>query len=222
MVKRVVTRSERRMERKSALVLLGLILAVSLVSFGLGVLVGQSGHPEVPAPPPAAERERVPVEKKAPQAVAPAEKPAPAKPANAGLTFFDTLPQGQQPPLGSGINLPPQGSGVKKPTAVESSRTESPAVPKVVSTRAVEDAGTAPDGDYVVQVASFRKAEEAHKLSQRLLGGGYAAYTQEADLGEKGTWHRVLVGPFAKTDDAVRTVERLQKQDKLSGIVKKR
>jgi DedD protein len=43
MIRRVATRSQRRTEKKQAVVLLALVLTVALVSFMLGVMVGRSG-----------------------------------------------------------------------------------------------------------------------------------------------------------------------------------
>ncbi|MEO1311677.1 MAG: SPOR domain-containing protein [Pseudomonadota bacterium] len=58
-------------------------------------------------------------------------------------------------------------------------------------------------GSYVVQVASFAQRREADAQRQRFatrydeILEGLAPFVQDFDLGEKGVWHRLRVGPFA-------------------------
>ena len=218
MARQVISRTQRRMEKRQALILLVLVLAVSLVSFTLGVMVGRSGSQgqvvAAPAPPPA----RLPVVKTDPS---PAPSPAGAvaeRPAES-LTFYDTLPKGEQPPLGSGINLPPDGGGEDKTPA------NNPAPsPAVTPAAPVKNEPLVPSADvgYVVQVASFRHAEDALALQKRLAGKNYTTFSEQADLKEKGIWHRVCVGPFASSAAADGIVERLKKEEKLTAMVKKR
>jgi len=78
-----------------------------------------------------------------------------------------------------------------------------------------------PQGGYVVQVASFKQLPDATGLRDRLVSKGYSVFTQEADLGEKGVWYRVMVGPYAGKDAAGQAAERLKVDEKLAGIIKK-
>ena len=232
MTREMKTRTQRRMEKKQALLLLLLMLAVSLVSFSLGVMVGKSGAPEqkaavVEAPEP----ERIPVAKKAPgesAAPPPAEDQGaegaapPAQPEP--LTFFDTLPKGEESPLGSGINTPPRektapAAAPEAPTDEEQEQAVRAPAPVVEAPArsALPAADTA--GRFVVQVASFRGADDARNLEERLDKKGYSAFVQRADLGEKGTWHRVRIGPFAEADQARQVADRVQKEEKLSAYV---
>ena len=125
MVKQMQSRTQRRMEKKHAILLLVLLLGISLVSFFLGIMVGRSSSgpalaptesvtPPLPVPPPLAETVSVvePSSAPAPPALPVVEEGA-DKPA---LTFYEALPKGEQPPLGSGINLPPPEKP-KKPEA---------------------------------------------------------------------------------------------------------
>ncbi len=108
----VKSRSQRRMEKRQALVLLALVLVVSLVSFTLGMMVGRGVAPKPVAQETPAAAVRMPVT--APPSAPPAAEPA-ATGEEAGkvnLTFYDTLPKGEEPPLGSGINLPPREGGL--------------------------------------------------------------------------------------------------------------
>lgn len=215
MVQTVVTRSQRRIERKQVVLIVVMILAVAGISFFLGVQFGQrdkalSGFvadiekPKqsmvttvVPPPPPVAE-------------VA-AEK----------LTFYDNLPKGNQAPLGSGINLPPEQ---KKP-AVEAKQKDvvkPVALPSVsLPEKVIAPAASAGDA-FVVQVASFRTSEDAGKLANRLQSYKLTAFVESADLGEKGVWYRVLVGPYASRERADVAATLLREKERLSAIVRKR
>ncbi len=235
MTRETKTRSQRRMERKQAVLLLVTMLAVSLVSFSLGVMVGKSGSPQTPSAPltPAA-TEKVVVEKPASResdaetkTSGSAEDTADEKPS---LTFFDTLPKSDEPPLGSGINQPPaqkeqspprdslkpvlEQAQIKSETA--SSGKEQPAGP------ASEPAPAVADGRFVVQVGSFRAEGDARTLQEKLLKKDFAVYIQQADLGDKGTWYRVRVGPFADAETARGTADLLKAQEKIDGFVTRR
>lgn len=214
MARQVLSRTQRRMEKKQAMVLLLLVLAVSLVSFTLGVMVGRGGAPE-PAPP----SPRLPVAPAppAPTVETPAEAPASGPEV---LTFYETLPKGDQPPLGSGINLPP---AQEAPAAAASqARTPAPVQPPEPPQAKPAEPVAAPAGSYVVQVASFREAADARALQERLVGKGYAAFSEAVALPEKGTWHRVFAGTFADAAAAEGVVARLQAEEKLSALVKRR
>ncbi len=235
MVQQVKSRSQRRMEKKQALLVVVLLLVASLASFSLGVIVGKSRPDEVSiAPSPAIPS--YPVE---PVASSPkpsdkvAESPGQERTEkNPQLTFYDALPKGAQPPLGSGINLPP----AEKPSPVvkEAPVQQQPVVKEILESlpeKKVEPvkkaAVQAPlpkadsKGAYVVQVASFKQQKDARGLRDRLVKT-YPAFTESADLGEKGVWHRVLVGPFTNTDVAKTVMEHLKAEEKISGIVKRR
>jgi cell division septation protein DedD len=221
MNRQVVSRTQRRMEKRQALILLVLILGVSLVSFTLGVMVGRSGSHDSGATAVSPAAPRLPVAAKGEGGEITPPAPAAERPAE-NLTFYDTLPKGEQPPLGSGINLPPRLT-----SKMEQEKPAAPSEPvrKADPAPAVKEASrpqASPEGAYVVQAASFRGSEDALKLKERLSGKAYAAYTEQADLKEKGIWHRVYVGPFATAEAAGRVVEKLQAEEKLAALVKKR
>jgi len=219
--RQVHSRSERRMERKQVLVLLLLVIGVGLGCFALGVMVGRSAAPAAPAveavaAPPA----RIPVAV-APPAADPQGTEAPAAAettAPANLTFYDNLPRGDQPPLGSGINLPPaeaEPAPAPAVTVAAPPRTV-PAAPAPVSRPAAKEES------YLVQVASFARPDDAGVLQARLAKKGFEAFVQQADLGSKGVWYRVFVGPLAGADAAEQAAARLKAEEKLSPLVRKR
>jgi len=63
-------------------------------------------------------------------------------------------------------------------------------------------------GSYSIQVSSFKDMAKAKKLQQRLKEGGTEAEIVEKNLGEKGTWYQVVIGPYgSKTDADVQLLE---------------
>lgn len=229
MAQQTRTRTQRRMEKKQAILLLLVLLVASLVSFSLGVMVGKRqpnrGVVETVMAP-------VPV-----RAVPPAHAPAgqTGEPGNKAekLTFYETLPKGSQA-LGSGINLPPERAAESEKATPATTATVNPVKKEVVPPRQdtiekqvtkVSPAESVPKaasvGDYVVQVASFQKAEAALDMSTKLSGKGYAAFVQQADLGAKGIWHRVNCGPYADREAAGKVIAQLRDKEKLNGLVKK-
>lgn len=214
MTQQARTRTQRRMEKKQAILLIAVLLVASLVCFCLGVMVGrgnpgeevvQTTYRPVAVPPPAPT-----------QQVAPAQAGDTTIPAGS-LTFYDSLPKGEQP-IGSGINLPPE-TPAKAAPAPEPAPTKQP----VVAEKKVEPAKPAPlaSEGYVVQIASFQQQEQATALSTKLAQKGFATFTQPADLGAKGLWHRVYCGPFGEKTGADQVAERLLREEKLNGLVRK-
>lgn len=241
MARQVASRTERRMEKKQVLFLLFLVLAVSLLSFTLGVMVGRRGATPQVVLPPVETPARIPVAKDGgvPASASPTPTGEAAMQARPGenLTFYDALPKGDQAPLGSGINHPPEekkpapdaAATPASPTAVAPAPVKPAPTPAVTTKPApapepVAAAKPAPaaTGGYVVQVASFPQLADAQALKERLAKKGYQAYAQEADLGPKGVWHRVYIGPFDDSATAGKTVERLVAEERLSALVRKR
>lgn len=224
------SRSERRTQRRQVLVLLAVVVAVALGSFALGVIVGRTGDREattqaqvIPAP------QHLPVVQQSPPApaAAPAKTSAEAVPpadvAPSNLTFYDSLPRGEQPPLGSGINLPPATPAIA-PAAPAAGQVApgAPASAAKVASRPVPAVAPSAAGDYLVQAASFARADDAGLLQARLAKRGFTAFVQQADLGPKGTWYRVFVGPLPSQGAARQVVDRLKAEEKLSALIRKR
>jgi cell division protein FtsN len=214
MAQTVATRSQRRLERKQVVLVVVLIFAVAGVSFFLGVLFGQSGGslpgfsadagtPKLPmatrvVPPP------------------PAVEAAPEK-----LTFYDNLPKGNQAPLGSGINLPPEqkkpATETKKKVVVKPAELSSAPRQKPVTAPTASS-----DGAFVVQIASFRTSEDAGKLATRLKSYNLTTFVESADLGSKGVWYRVLTGPYGSREKADQAADLLREKERLSALVRRR
>jgi len=244
---RVVSRTQRRMERKQAVILVLLVLVVSLASFSLGVMVGRSGGREAspvvrmdqPLSLPKADSAgavSTPAAGQSPlaattDAVSGTQAPTDAaEGATDKLTFYDTLPRGEQP-LGSGINLPPattpapsslpeKGAAATRP--VRQARPAAVSKPVVPAPRTAPSAAPVAGSGYVVQIASFQKAEQATALRNRLAGKGYVTFVKRTDLGSKGIWHRVYAGPYSERGLADKAAGRLRKEEKFSPLVRKR
>jgi cell division protein FtsN len=216
MVQPVVTRSQRRIERKQVVLVTVLILAVAGVSFFLGVLFGQRGS-SAPGSAVDIEKTKQPMVTK----VVPPPPPPLLETVAEKLTFYDNLPKGSQAPLGSGINLPPeqqkpatevQQKDVVKAAALPTEPTPKPATERVASA----------DIAFVVQVASFRTREDAGKLADHLKVYQLNTFVESADLGAKGVWYRVLTGPYASRESADQAAKLLQEKERLSALVRKR
>ncbi|MCS6900936.1 MAG: SPOR domain-containing protein [Myxococcales bacterium] len=59
-------------------------------------------------------------------------------------------------------------------------------------------------GAYNLQVASFKSKEEAQAFATMLRQRGHKTYVESADIPNRGTWHRVRIGPFKYLRDANR------------------
>ncbi|PLY01103.1 MAG: hypothetical protein C0623_06050 [Desulfuromonas sp.] len=223
----VRTRSDRRSEKKQSFVFIAFILTIAIVFFASGYMVGRNSAQEETVDLTASEAKKVPAKKKI-------EKEAPEKKADE-LTFYESLPKGEQPPLGSGINLP-----VEKPTAKAATATNEevkkpipekvfqPTKTESVETKAAPvQTASRPKADpetvaYILQVASFPQPDEAGKLLGKLTQGGYDVYVQQADLGSKGVWYRVFVGPVTGESKVSYLKAKIEKEFKVKPIVRKR
>lgn len=239
------TRTQRRMEKKQTLILLVLVLAVSLASFFLGAVVGRQGaERELAQKQQAAERILVtPAPESAAEPVAEAaageESAAETEKQSAAaveeeatkLTFYDNLAKEEKVPLGSGINLPPQQKAEKPPIALPeqpivkkeipvAAKVEAPTVTAKVSAPVVGQMPTVdPKGSYSVQLGSFNSAGDAGAFKKRLLAKDLPAYVAEADLGAKGLWYRVRLGPYSDSDSAKRVQRLIEEKEQIKGFV---
>lgn len=108
------------------------------------------------------------------------------------------------PPASAGnapLSLSPQAPAAEPRTRVAST----PAAPQQIAPAAAAATGA---GGYVVQVSSQRNEADA-QASYRALQGKFPAVLgsrppmiKRADLGDKGTYYRAMVGPFGSPDEA--------------------
>jgi DedD protein len=224
MAQQVKSRTPRRMEKKQALLLVVLLLGISLISFFLGIMVGRSSSSSVavssgmvtkPMPVIPASLTREPEELPVVQEKSKKEV----------LTFYDALSKGEQVPLGSGINLPPETKKVVSlPTSNPAPVVHVAEVSPLSGTPAVTASAVAKSvvkGTYLVQVASFQKLPDATRVRDQLAKKEYEVFIQQADLGDRGIWHRIVVGPYAGREAAGQVLERLKNEEKFVGMVKR-
>lgn len=232
------------MEKRQAVILLVLVLVVSLASFTLGVIVGRRGA-ERDLAQKHQQSERVLVAQAPAPVAAPIAIPATGKVVGESavepvaeetkLSFYDNLAK-ETAPLGSGINLAPveekevvaaiqppidlpdrpivkkATKGVEEVTqnelAAASSGTSESEMPKVTS-----------NGSHAVQIGSFGAAGDAIALKKKMVDKDYPAFVVEADLGKKGLWYRVRIGPFADSAAAKSAQELLERKEQLKGFI---
>ena len=229
MANQIPSRTKRRMEKRQAVWMLTLVLVVSLISFGLGIMVGKRGTP------PVVQNEKPQLVTRLPIASEPAaekeEPPALQPPQEATkpqLTFYETLAETKKQPLGTGINLPPQTEKkIEKlvdPPVEKQSMPHPAALPPMSAApvpQSVVKVKDATQVEYVVQTGSFKKMEDAERLKSQLLVKGYEVFVQKADLKEKGVWYRVFLGPLATKGEAEALAGNLKQKERLSGFVRR-
>jgi len=246
------TRTQRRMEKRQAVILLVLVLVVSLASFTLGVIVGRRGAerdlaqkiqqtekvliaqtspPVVPSMPPPTTEQQVNI----PSVESASEKTK--------LSFYDDLTKeaaSQTAPLGSGINLAPVEKPevsnvvqppidlpdqpiVKKETTVVAAVVDQATQDGSIKVAAQNNESEMPKADsaghYAVQIGSFGAAGDAMTLKKKMLDKDYPAFMVEADLGKKGLWYRVRIGPYADSTAAKLAQKLLEKKEQIKGFV---
>jgi cell division septation protein DedD len=213
-------RRERRSEGRPVVIAV-ILITVAIVSFALGFMAGRGRTPE-PTTEIAVSAPRQPISAtNTTPAPEPAATPAANPATDENLTFFDTLPKGEQPPLGSGINMPPAEPAATTPTAEVRPAATKPApaakpAPAPTKTVAKTDAGP-----YILQVSSSRNPDDAGVLLGKLEKKGYQGSVQHADLGAKGIWYRVFVGPVPTRADADALASKLKSDMKLEALVRK-
>jgi cell division protein FtsN len=200
---------------------------------GLGLLVllpfflfsGEEEPPEEPpapaesAPEPAAdpEREKATAPSGSPEDEdpAPREEPAPEAKADSppkeeetepGYRFYTLLPNMEvevpEPPAEKAPEPAPEPT--REPEKAESGaggETSPEPAPR-------PDGG----GEFLLQVASFQQPDSAEALKAELALQGLQAKVVDSDLGDKGTWYRVRLGPYAERAEAETVRDRLEEK----------
>jgi len=112
------------------------------------------------------------------------------------MTFYYTLPKGEKPPLGSGINSPRREErGVTKgPAPVAAALPVKSAKPPHQAAAGEASKAHPAKGHYCVQVASYQDKKEAELVKARLAASGFDAYIVESTLPGKGVRFRVRIG----------------------------
>ncbi|HMR77804.1 MAG TPA: SPOR domain-containing protein [Polyangiaceae bacterium] len=86
----------------------------------------------------------------------------------------------------------------------------------------VDDKYLAPpgaEGGFQIQVASFKKQEDAEAFVDDLRKRGHSAFRQAAYVPDRGLWHRVRVGPFKSRYQAELYKKKFEKNERVSPYV---
>lgn len=232
--------SKNRPRKQPVGIFIFLIAGAVVTAFGLGVLAGwlmfkparQSIADTSPRSVKGAPTDPVPLQRPAGYAVRTQEPP---------LTFYETLSKGNKAVIGSGLNpkrpgdpgtvIPaaPPSPDVKQP---QPQKTVKPAVlpPPDRQEKSVEESGDTgkaamnkpekespgkkpeqDNGNFSVQIASYRERKEAEEVKARVAARGLAAYIVESNLPGKGLWYRVRVGRRLDQESATELAKKAGK-----------
>jgi len=139
----------------------------------------------------------------APQTPAPLPGKPGDKPADRQRFEFYGILEGKQPATPGGATAPV-------------------APPPAVSVAPAVEAKPAPAEVYFLQVGAFQKAADADNLKAKLALTGLEASVQEVSIPEKGTMHRVRVGPFRDPDEMNRARALLSQSGVQGTVIKQK
>jgi cell division protein FtsN len=156
---------------------------------------------------------------------APGTAPAPLpgkpgdKPVERRFDFYNILegkpaPQGGMAPPAPAPQAPAM-SGMSAPQAPAMSGMSAPQAPAVEAKPQASDV-------FYLQVGAFQKAADADNLKAKLALTGLYASVQEVNIPDKGTMHRVRVGPFRDPEEMNRARALLAQNGVQASVVKNR
>lgn len=155
----------------------------------------------------------------APELSTPADEPAtrvddsaPTQPSRqAQLEFYTLLQQ-------TDVFVPDEVVALRQREVIEDTDPES-LTPDLLPEAPGAESEESP-GQFIIQVASFSSIEDADTLrAQLILEGLTSAHVTEADLGERGIFYRVMIGPVDTNQETRRVGERLESLG-LQGLVR--
>lgn len=133
----------------------------------------------------------------------PGDKPI-EKPGERKFEFYDIL----------------EGKKVATPAALPptppDTTTTAPPLPVPAPTAPAADT----TGHLYLQVGAFQKTGDAEKMKARLAMLGFEASVLEVEVADKGTMHRVRVGPYASADEMNQVRGRLSQNDVPATVVR--
>jgi cell division protein FtsN len=111
-----------------------------------------------------------------------------------------------KPPAAPGTAVPPPATA------------PAPAAPAAT----VAEAKPAPVEIFFLQVGAFQKAADADNLKARLALTGLETSVQEVSIPDKGTMHRVRVGPFRSPEDMNKARTQLSQNGVQGTVIKQK
>jgi cell division protein FtsN len=149
--------------------------------------------------------------------------------ATVALTMYlkgDTSPFEDKKINAPKIPLPPQAASESSPDAIKPEDdldfyTILPETESTVTVKEINDADiTIKKDSYFLQVGSFKKESDADNLKAKLALQGFEAIVQTANIPDKGTWHRVRVGPLNNIDVINKTRNELTANNFNADLIK--
>jgi len=129
-----------------------------------------------------------------------AEKPKPGEAVNIATAETTSAPLQVAPPAADRLPVVPlPAKSVLDPSPVVTKPRDALTRAAAESAAGVSAGPMAPagrDGQYQLQISSFRNQAEANAFSEQLRARGHKAHVSEANVSGRGTWYRVRVGPF--------------------------
>ncbi len=93
-----------------------------------------------------------------------------------------------------------------------------PPAPKPLPTPTAES--TKPQGQYLIQVGSFRALTEAQRMKAKLLSKGFAVDIVAVNQ-QSMYWYRVMLGPFLSLTQAQQAQLTVARQEHITGMIRK-
>jgi len=100
---------------------------------------------------------------------------------------------------------------VPKPLPVE--------VPGNSEVKTVDKTPPAAGDGIMIQVGSYREGDKADSYLKDLSALGYQGLVTRADLGPRGVWYRVQLGPYKSEGRARKVLDKLQKEMSIKGFI---
>lgn len=97
---------------------------------------------------------------------------------------------------------------------------ESQVTEQEIKQKAAQDTPVAANENYYLQAGAFQSVQEADNMKARLALLGMEAVVQTATIPDKGTWHRVRVGPFSELSQINRTRSELARNGFKADLIK--
>jgi cell division septation protein DedD len=154
------------------------------------------------------------------------EKMQPASPETAPVEGYGEPPASPpQPPAESydagQVTMTEQQQDGVQPLQAEAAPTAASPPPEEVQATPEANIQQAPQtaGVFSIQIGSYPDVKEASYRVEEWKAKGYPAYMQVANLGDKGQWYRVRLGPFSSKDDATGYLNQVSEREGIGDAI---
>lgn len=196
-------------------IFIGLVIGI-LIAFGVVWYLNKSPLPFLNKYEGAPKAEKPAASNGAPAPAALPGKPG-DKPAERRFDFYNIL---EGKPTQGG--MAPAGTPTPAPASTPAPGATSAAGAAPAAGAPAVDAKPQLNDVFYLQVGSFQKAADADNLKAKLALTGLYASVQEVNIPDKGTMHRVRVGPFRDPDEMNRARALLAQNGVQASVVKQK